>query len=195
MPLVYFLVTGKSTDFFFNLGTGGQSPVSSELLVLDMLSAEHVGQVRKHLQELKEPIKLAVETEDLKNHLDRRLCAATGGAPRLLLYTLRALHYACEFKQVRLDSEESINDAVNHQVYEILESVPTVKRELSPSDAKAETKMAYGILLACVLYRKHLHYETKIAFGDQESQLAACSSRKLFFCRESIRTCSQESLC
>lgn len=181
MPLVYFLVTGKSTDFLFNLGTGGQSPVSSELLVLDMLSAQHVGQVRKHLQELNEPIKLAGLTEDLTKHLDQRLCAATGGAPRLLLYTLRALHYACVFKEVKLDSEESINLAVNHQVYEILDSVPTVKRELSPSDATDETKRAYGMLLACVLYHKHLHYETKITFGNQEYPVGRLLKSQAFF--------------
>jgi hypothetical protein len=140
-----------------------------------------VGQVRKHLQELKEPIKLAGLTEELEEHLDQRLCAATGGAPRLLLYTLRALHYACVFNGIKLDSAESIDGAVNDHVYQLLYSVPTVRRELSPSDAKAETKRAYGLLLACVLYRKHLHYETKIAFGDQEYPVSRLLKSQAFF--------------
>jgi hypothetical protein len=182
MPIIYFLVTGKSTDFFFDLGTSGQSPVASELLVLDMLSPKHIGEVRKNLQQLPQPIILSGLTTDvLEARLDQRLCAATGGAPRLLLYTLRALHYLCKYKDLKLDSVEAINAAIDEQVYRILDCVPIVRSEFVPSSGDDIAKSAYGILLACVLYRKHLRYETELAVGNQEHLVGRLLKSQAFF--------------
>jgi hypothetical protein len=162
MPTIYFLVTGKSTDFFWS---GGHSPVCSEVLVLDMLSAQHVGQVRKYLQKLDEPVQLLGLTGDLEGHLDTRLCAATGGAPRLLLYTLRALHYACVYKGVRLNSKASIDDAVDHQVYKILDSVPGVRRVMAAERPDAAEPSVIISDLDSVLARKGIRAAASDKYG------------------------------
>lgn len=182
MPIIYFLVTGKNTDFFGKLGTSGQ-PVASEFLVLDMLSPMHIGEVRKHLQQLPpQPIKLSgLTTPDLEAHLDQRLCAATGGAPRLLLYTLRALHYLCTYKDLKLNSTQAIDAAINEQVYHILDCVRTVRSEFVPSSGDDIAKSAYSLLLACVLYRKHLRYETELILDSQDYVMSRLLKSQAFF--------------
>ena len=82
--------------------------------------------------------------------------------PRLLLYTLRVLHYVCQYESVTLGSEESIDVAVNNRVFVILNSLPAVKAELVPSDASAETKYFYGMLLAFTMYKILLNYDTNV---------------------------------
>jgi hypothetical protein len=97
MPRIYFLVTGKSTQPLEDVGRGGQmSPCGSHFLVLDMLSLKHIAQVRRWLQnhsKVVKPLALRGLRDVDCNHLDACLARATGGAPRLLLYTLRALHH------------------------------------------------------------------------------------------------------
>ena len=48
MPVVYFLVTGKSTDIMLHVGA---TSIGGDILVLDMLKEEHVREVRLHLQD------------------------------------------------------------------------------------------------------------------------------------------------
>jgi hypothetical protein len=85
MPRIYFLVTGKSTEPFEGIGkTGGRgSPSGSHFLILDMLSPDHIGEVRRHLQDkVAFPLVLQGLLHKDSDYLDDCLARATGGAPR-----------------------------------------------------------------------------------------------------------------
>jgi hypothetical protein len=71
IPIVFFFVTGKSTEYFFELGTKRVSPIQSTVLVLDMLSETHICEVCTYLRNCdKSPIILnGLATEELNNHL------------------------------------------------------------------------------------------------------------------------------
>ncbi|CAE7372202.1 unnamed protein product [Symbiodinium microadriaticum] len=80
MPRIYFYFSGKSVPL---LGLGSpHSPVGTRWIILDKLHEQHVGVIRK---ELLSEVECCAE-------IDGRLCQWTGGAPRLLLYTLRYLY-------------------------------------------------------------------------------------------------------
>jgi hypothetical protein len=112
MPVIYFFATGKNTEVFFNFELMG---VGYDILVLDMLKQKHVREVREDLQSIRHQYPLALsglDKVDLCDYLDARLCDTTGGAPRLLLYNLRSLHYLCKYQSVRLDSIAAIDIAL-----------------------------------------------------------------------------------
>ncbi|MEM1008066.1 MAG: hypothetical protein AAGJ35_03590 [Myxococcota bacterium] len=144
MPRIYFLVTGRSTAPFELVGTGRHgSPCGSRFLLLDMLNPAHVSEVRRCLSDAgnlrpeSKSVALSFPTLDEGKHghyLDQCLQQATGGAPRLLLYTLRALQWLLHHTSpcVQLTSEELIHDAIFHKVYEILWKIKVVAREFSP---------------------------------------------------------------
>jgi hypothetical protein len=94
MPRVYFFVSGKAIEAFRGLAHGASS-CGSNFLFLDMLRAEHVKELRMHLQD-KDNCEFPLQLRGLDeaahgDYLDECLVHVTGG-PRLLLYTLRALH-------------------------------------------------------------------------------------------------------
>lgn len=107
-------------------------------------------------------------TQELRAHLDERLCAATGGAPRLLLYTLRALHYVCLYRHVVLDSREKIEVTIDQTVFELLMASSDLSRELLPSDGTPETKHAFTMMLAFALYQTPLTYEKLVRISSGE---------------------------
>eukprot|EP00035_Acanthoeca_spectabilis_P019357 m.420607 g.420607 ORF g.420607 m.420607 type:complete len:875 (+) comp16846_c2_seq21:4661-7285(+) len=151
-PMVYFLVTGRSTEPFQSIGRGSVgSPCGNHFLVLDLLKAEHVGDVRQWLSGADIPAERRLKLNNLTDadagcYLDRVLTDATGGAPRLLLYTLRALAYL----QCSLGSNDEIDSAMN-SVYSALTKVPDIAREFIPSRSDADAKLEFSYLLALSL--------------------------------------------
>ncbi len=187
MPLIFFLVTGKSIEYF---KTGGPtkrslSPIATKLLVLNMLEPTHVGEIREHLQKCKQPLVLNGVTDDLIPYLDKSLCAVTGGAPRLLLYTLRALHYLCVYEAISLDSIAAIDDAINVRAFELLngnanvhsELVPTRSSDQQQKDASDET----ALLLTLCLTKFPLQYETKLKLPNGEIDVGRVLKSHAFF--------------
>ncbi|MEL7154910.1 MAG: CmpA/NrtA family ABC transporter substrate-binding protein, partial [Pseudomonadota bacterium] len=69
-------------------------------------------------------IRAAIWLDENENgdYLDECLVEATSGAPRLLLYTLRALQYSRE----NLDSRANIRKAVNNTAYDLLYGIAVV---------------------------------------------------------------------
>ncbi|CAE6956792.1 unnamed protein product [Symbiodinium sp. CCMP2592] len=79
MPRIYFYLSGKGVPLL-DLGSP-ISPVGIRWIILDKLHEQHVGVIRKAL----------LSEVDCCEEIDGLLCQWTGGAPRLLLYTLRYL--------------------------------------------------------------------------------------------------------
>ena len=175
MPRIYFLVTGRSVDYFEPAILAGvaKSPLGTELLVLNMLEPEHVSEIRRCLQSRKPPLVLNGVTDDVAEHLDQSLCTVTGGAPRLLLYTLRALHYLCVYEGISLNSEAKIDHAVNDRAFELLTSISTVRQELMPAhtDPRKHEMVSneIALLLAYALYEPFLKYDfvVRVAGGPR----------------------------
>jgi hypothetical protein len=171
MPRVYFLVTGRSTEPFQEVDTGSaESPCGSYFLVLGMLSAEHVGDVRKHVMSsrITHPVVLVGLNETRHGqYLDECLARATGGAPRLLLYTLRALHHL----QLPLDSEEAIALAVNDNVFTLLNNIPIVSREFRPSRSDATESSFFRMLLAFHIHRHRVQHDTSVKIGSTNTKI------------------------
>eukprot|EP00930_Biecheleria_cincta_P097665 TRINITY_DN8936_c0_g1_i1.p1 TRINITY_DN8936_c0_g1~~TRINITY_DN8936_c0_g1_i1.p1 ORF type:complete len:558 (-),score=77.98 TRINITY_DN8936_c0_g1_i1:72-1745(-) len=84
MPRIYFFLSGRHVPLTAIGGSG--SPVGTRWIMLDLLGKEHIQAILN---------KLPIEFEELRGC--RGLAAAlkewTGGSPRLLLYSLRALYY------------------------------------------------------------------------------------------------------
>ena len=77
MPVVYFLVTGKSTDVMLHVGA---TSIGGDILVLDMLKEEHVREVRLHLQDGKKhsfPLQVMGLVEVNSRYLDACLPSAS----------------------------------------------------------------------------------------------------------------------
>jgi hypothetical protein len=156
VPTIYFLVTGRSTEPFESIGSGvSSSPCGSRFLVLDMLKPQHVGEVRRWLTGDDRKSTVPKETQlklhrlhDVKAgcHLDTVLTKATGGAPRLLLYTLRAMAYL----QCPLDSVDAIDSAVFEVVYDKLSNNIDISREFLPDDT-VSAAVHFSYLLALSL--------------------------------------------
>jgi hypothetical protein len=121
MPIIFFLVTGRSIEYFETCGIG------TKLLVLNMLETKHVTEVRRHLMSCPKPLVLSGLNDNVAPSLDKLVREMTGGAPRLLL---RALHYLCKYKGVTLDSDANIDKAVTEAAYELLRGICDVLYEL-----------------------------------------------------------------
>jgi hypothetical protein len=160
MPIIFFLVTGRRFEYFKNIGLSISSPIGTELLVLNMLETKHVTEIRCHLMSCAKPLVLNGLNDNVAPTLDTLLCKVTGGAPRLLLYTLRALHYLCNYKGVSLDNDANINKAVNEDAYELLHGISAVLYELVPDDETRSSEAA--LLLALSLYETPLKYVTEV---------------------------------
>lgn len=74
------------------------------------------------------------------------LTDATGDAPRLLLFTLRALAYL----KCPLDSNEAINDAIYDMVYPMFNNDIGISLEFMPGN-EASTAVYFSYLLALSL--------------------------------------------
>jgi hypothetical protein len=184
MPRVYFLVTGKSTQSFENIGkTGGTSegsPSGSHFLILDMLSPDHIGEVRGYLQDktkVKVPLELqGLHAEDLR-HFDECLAIATGGAPRLLLYTLRALHHL----RTPLGSPPEIHTAVFETVFNNLLTIKSVSSEFSPSSFDSMANRVFGYLFAFYLRGDHLTATHEFSIDGKQEKLHTLLRFQPFF--------------
>ena len=184
MPRIYFLVTGKSTEPFANIGmTGGSglmSPCGSHFLILDMLSPIHIGDVRRHLQD-KTKVKVPLELQGLRAEdfdlLDACLARATGGAPRLLLYTLRALHHL----RLPLGSQTEIKTAVFETVYDNLLKIDTVSCEFAPRTCDASARKEFAFLFAFCLRGDHLTATHEISIDGKQVALHTLLRFQSFF--------------
>jgi len=167
LPRVYLFVTGRSIDMF-DLPVAGSvpSPCGSTFIVLDMLHTEHITQVRRHLTDPamhEHPILLRNFDEvTFGQVLDEALTEATGGAPRLLLYAFRALH----FLNADLSTEASIKTAVYEEVYKLLASLRAVASELvSPS----ENSESFGLLYTFSIMKKELQLSDMVTYFSSKS--------------------------
>lgn len=168
-PRVFFLVTGKSTEPLEGIGKSGRSPCTSYFLVLNMLEVCHLKSVRKHLQD-KNRVETPVVLNDLNeardgDYLDRCISRATGGAPRLLLYTLRALHVF----QYQLSSEENIDKAMD-MVFNLLYKMKGVKTEFLPAPDNTSSR-TFKILLALSLQGTKLSTTSTVKISGKATQL------------------------
>ncbi len=166
MPLIFFLVTGKTIAYVRTDAPSNHShyPVGIKLRVLNMFEPTHVGEIRKHLQECKTPLVLNVVTDDVAEYLDQSLCIVTGGAPRLLLYTLRALHFACVNDGISLHSKANIDQAIHKRAFDLINDGLNFGQVLVSSGLCGKngpkTCKELALLLALSLFETSLHFET-----------------------------------
>jgi hypothetical protein len=177
MPRIYFLITGKAIEPFADVGSGS-SGMGSYFLVLDMLTAEHVHQVRRHLQDsdkVENPLCLVGLNETHHGgYLNERLALATGGAPRLLLYTLRALH----FSKASLTSTVEIDTAVMETAFSLLYGIDVVSSEFLPTSS---SRQAFHLLLAFSLQRTKLKLSTEVKLDGKDTKLGQILRFQPFF--------------
>jgi hypothetical protein len=180
-PPIYFFVTGKSTEPFERIGSGS-SVSGSRFLVLDMLATEHVNTLRRHLQSSDE-IKCKLELEQLNEeenggYLDQLLVCATGGAPRLLLYTLRVLHHT----QAPLSSPEHIKKAVLETVFSELNKINVIRGEFLPhTESGPQSALVFAHLLALSIHQIELTIDTKVMFNGKEHSVGEMLKFQPFF--------------
>jgi hypothetical protein len=181
MPRIYFLVTGKSTEPFQEVDIGSnESPCGSYFLVLDMLSAKHVGDVRTHVMSTLITHPLVLFDLDEEKHgvyLDECLAFATGGAPRLLLYALRALHHL----RLSLKSKEAIERVVNDDVFTLLSKVTAVSCEFHPSRDHPSELTFFRMLLAFRIYQHRLQHDTSVKIGAANTTIGRMLRFQPFF--------------
>jgi hypothetical protein len=177
MPRVYFLITGKSIEPFADVGSGS-SGMGSYFLVLDMLAVEHVHRLRRHLQDsdkVDNPLCLVgLDEERDGGYLNERLARATGGAPRLLLYTLRALH----FSKASLTSTNEIDTAVMETVFSLLYGIAVVSSEFLPTSS---SRQAFHLLLAFSMQRTKLTLDTEVELDGKDTMLGQILRFQPFF--------------
>jgi hypothetical protein len=167
MPRIYFLVTGSCMAPFedlYRMDLAGR--VNSRFLFLSMLSPAHIGAVRLHLQD-KAKVGLPLELQGLRGedsgHLDACLARATGGAPRLLLHTLRALHYL----RTPLGSREEIDTAVFETVFTSLRSIGAVSKDFFPSGSDTRTLKTFALLLMFYMQKDKLTAMQSVQFENE----------------------------
>ena len=165
MPRIFFFLSGKSIPL---------DAVGSWVL-LDHLHPEHIEEILEHLsnlnqnEKMKLPLRVPLGT-NLKM-LATKLYVATGGAPRLLLYSLRCLHHLTITNSLTdLSNEKNIEDAMD-LVYEKLCLVSMVTSELFV--AKTETQDLQRAWLGLLMYAE-LGVELK-----QEDQMQLSSTKKI----------------
>jgi hypothetical protein len=177
MPRIYFLVTGRSVEPFADVGAG-HSGMGSRFLVLDMLRAEHVGLIRRHLQTIgNRQLRLKDLNEGRDGaHFDQCLVDATGGAPRLLLYTLRALH----FSQASLASADDITTSVFETAFAELNGIEAISVEFLPSNPNSSLT-AFRLLLGFCLQRSKLKLSTDVEVNGESVKLGQVLRFQPFF--------------
>lgn len=114
MPRIYFYLSGKGVPLL-SLGTSPLSPVGTRWIILDKLHEQHVGVIRKRL----------LREVDCCYEIDGRLCQWTGGAPRLLLYTLRYLYH----QKPDFSTPEAVDMAMS-KCYVCFKSIAAVGRDI-----------------------------------------------------------------
>lgn len=114
MPRIYFYLSGKGVPLL-SLGTSPHSPVGTRWIILDKLHEQHVGVIRKRL----------LREVDCCYEIDGRLCQWTGGAPRLLLYTLRYLYH----QKPDLSTPDAVDMAMS-KCYVCLKGIAAVARDI-----------------------------------------------------------------
>ena len=162
-------------------------PCGSHFLVLSMLKPDHIGEVRRWLtgddprSKVSGALKLNMTSYKEVDYLDEVLTQATGGAPRLLLYTLRALAYL----QCSLNSRAEVDEALII-VYNNISKVNIVCADLLPpgdrADASAHFSYLLALSLAGPLERRVL---TAYAFQVRNSKVSVARMMRFqpFFCR------------
>lgn len=184
MPRVYFLVTGKSTQPFEDVGSGSiSSPCGSFFLVLDMLTPRHIGEVRQVLQKHGKLVLNELKDEDAE-YFDQCLARATGGAPRLLLYTLRTLHYL----DASLASRQLIEAAVFEKVYATLRQIDVVFGEFYPVANKEE----FVLLLSFQLRQARLKATTQVHIEGKLVRVARMLRFQPFFLSRDLQRADRE---
>ena len=162
MPRIFFLLSGKAIP----LDAIGKSTsrVGTSWVLLDHLHAQHIEEILKHL--LLNHLKLP--KVDL-SMLATKLYVATGGAPRLLLYSIRCLHHLTLTNSLTdLSSENKIEDAIS-LVYEKLCLVSIVTSELFI--AKTEKQDLQRAWLGLLMYAElgvELKYEDQMVLSSTE---------------------------
>jgi hypothetical protein len=107
MPRIYFYVSGKQANPFATLGTHGpRSPCGSHFLILDALTTHHINTIWRNLQDEQRLINIPVD-ESLRPKVLEEIALVTGGAPRLVILTLRALSLYCQ-QSLRIQSESQV---------------------------------------------------------------------------------------
>lgn len=130
-----------------------------------MLAEEHVHAIRTHLQSHANfPLRLSdLEEESNGRYLDHCLVQATGGAPRLLLYALRALHVL----KLPLGSVKLIKEAVFERTYEALKEIAIVSQEFLPSKDNDSTMKNFQMLLAFAIQKTKIGVSTAVQVGNK----------------------------
>eukprot|EP00035_Acanthoeca_spectabilis_P017468 m.366283 g.366283 ORF g.366283 m.366283 type:complete len:975 (-) comp16658_c2_seq37:170-3094(-) len=149
-PRIYLFMSGRSTAPFTSLGESENSPSGSEFVLLDMLTEEHIGEIRGHVTtgvELEKRVNLSLPPR-CTSYFDRALKVATAGAPRLLLYAFRALHILRD--KVSLTAEKGIDDALDLIFRRLAAEVEDVAREFLPRSSEKPT-VAFNYLFALSL--------------------------------------------
>jgi hypothetical protein len=85
------------------------------------------------------------------------------------------------YEHAVLNSTDAIDKVIDGRVFEILNKLDTVKRELIASDLNRDCEVAFGMLLACVLYRKRLNYKSKLLIGTEFVPVARLLRSQAFF--------------
>ena len=116
-PRIYFFISGKGIPL---LALGSTtSAVGTKWIILDKLHVEHISTIRTQL----------LKGIKADNSLDTELLTWTGGAPRLLVYTLRFLYHAHRDRDVNLLSEEGVAEAMK-AAFDRLSRIDVVARDI-----------------------------------------------------------------
>ncbi len=113
-PTIYFYFSGKGIPLL-SLG-GATSPVGTKWIILDTLKVKHIHDTRMEMLKV---------NKEAGSHLDEILHRWTGGAPRLLVYTLRYLHHA----NPPLSTDEEATAAME-AAYEVFKNIRVVANDV-----------------------------------------------------------------
>ena len=153
-PRIYFYLSGKGVPLLSLGGVG--SPVGTKWIILDKLGEAHINRIRSKM----------LPRPDIDKALDAKLAKWTGGAPRLLLYTLRYLHHA----QPNLSTPEAIDKAMG-EAFHAFCGVDAVAQDLFFRGSNAGLLEAWKFLLVMAKFNITCTRETKIPVGDGEIQM------------------------
>ncbi|CAE7900861.1 unnamed protein product, partial [Symbiodinium necroappetens] len=186
MPRVYFYLSGKSVPL---TAIGGpDSGVGTKWIILDLLQVLKplsprllfVERTEKHIEYI-----IETSTRGTSPLLSPRLARLpqlpqvlqlwTGGSPRLLVYTLRALHHLLQCQKgedaEHLDAEKT--EKIMEKVYQILaREVPQVASEVFlASRDEAEWRQTWLYLILLAQLRVPCNREMKLPVGSHEHSL------------------------
>ena len=160
MPRIYFFLSGKGVPLSA-LGKHS-SPIGTKWIILDLLKEEHIKRI---LETASKASTLSRKLRDFDG-LPKLLAQWTGGSPRLLVYSLRALHHLSEEGTLTGDEKDM------EKVYRIFQEVKAVASEIflaAEDEEKWSETWMYLILLSQL--RVPCHRGMVLPVGNNEHNL------------------------